>query len=103
MNQYNLPLYLSAVVEEFYFAPPDLRQALRRVTELETLANCLSETVKEKSIALTHQKKANKSVCVCVCACVCVYHSTTKFKIFVVYWFTTKFLRINIFRSLLVY
>jgi hypothetical protein len=38
----------------------NLRQALRRVTELETLANCLSETVKEKSIALTHQKKANK-------------------------------------------
>lgn len=38
----------------------NLRQALRRVSELEALANSLSETVKEKSIALTHQKKANK-------------------------------------------
>ena len=38
----------------------DVRQSLRRVSELEALANSLSESVKEKSIALTHQKKANK-------------------------------------------
>ena len=40
----------------------DLQQSLRRISELEALANSLSESVKEKSIALTHQKKANKSV-----------------------------------------
>ena len=50
----------------------DLQQSLRRISELEALANSLSESVKEKSIALTHQKKANKSVCVCVCVCLCV-------------------------------
>ena len=66
---------------------PGLRHAMKQITELESLANNLSETVKEKSIALTHQKKANKSVklweevkgmgnvahfvsCVCVCVCV---------------------------------
>jgi hypothetical protein len=38
----------------------DLQQSLRRISELEALANSLSESVKEKSIALTHQKKANK-------------------------------------------
>ena len=38
----------------------DVRQSLRRVSELEALANSLSESVKEKSIALSHQKKANK-------------------------------------------
>lgn len=37
-----------------------LHDSIRRVRELETLANSLSETVKEKSIALLHQKKANK-------------------------------------------
>lgn len=38
----------------------DLRQTLKRVKELEGLANSLSGSVKEKSLALTHQKKANK-------------------------------------------
>ena len=38
----------------------DLQQTLRRMSELEVLANNMSESVKEKSIALTHQKKANK-------------------------------------------
>ena len=37
-----------------------LHDSVRRVKELEALANNLSETVKEKSIALLHQKKANK-------------------------------------------
>ena len=37
-----------------------LQDSLRRVKELEALANNLSESVKEKSIALLHQKKANK-------------------------------------------
>ena len=37
-----------------------LHESIRRVKELEALANNLSETVKEKSIALLHQKKANK-------------------------------------------
>lgn len=37
-----------------------LQESLRRVKELEALANNLSESVKEKSIALLHQKKANK-------------------------------------------
>ena len=38
----------------------DLRQTMKRVRELESLANSLSGSVKEKSLALTHQKKANK-------------------------------------------
>lgn len=38
----------------------DLRQTMKRVKELEGLANSLSGSVKEKSLALTHQKKANK-------------------------------------------
>lgn len=37
-----------------------LQDSIRRVKELEALANNLSEAVKEKSIALLHQKKANK-------------------------------------------
>ena len=37
-----------------------LHDSLRRIKELEALANNLSESVKEKSIALLHQKKANK-------------------------------------------
>lgn len=37
-----------------------LLDSVRRVRELEALANNLSEVVKEKSIALLHQKKANK-------------------------------------------
>lgn len=38
----------------------DLRLALRRISELESLANSLSESVKEKTISLSHQKRANK-------------------------------------------
>lgn len=38
----------------------DLRAALRRICELESLANSLSESVKEKTISLSHQKRANK-------------------------------------------
>ena len=57
------PDYLSATVFSVILPPhTDLRQALKQVSELESLANSLSESVKEKSIALTHQKKANKSV-----------------------------------------
>lgn len=37
-----------------------VHESVRRVKELEALANNLSETVKEKSISLLHQKKANK-------------------------------------------
>ena len=37
-----------------------LRQSVKRVHELETLSNSLSEEVKEKSLALLHQKKTNK-------------------------------------------
>ena len=39
-----------------------LRQSVKRVHELETLSNSLSEEVKEKSLALAHQKRTNKSV-----------------------------------------
>ena len=35
---------------------------MKRVGELESLANSLSESVREKSVALQHQKKANKLV-----------------------------------------
>ena len=38
----------------------DLKLALKRVSELESLANSLSQSVKEKSVTITHQKKANK-------------------------------------------
>lgn len=38
----------------------DLRLALRRISELESLANSLSESVKDKTISLAHQKRANK-------------------------------------------
>lgn len=36
------------------------QKAMKRIGELETLANSLSESVKEKSIGLTHQREANK-------------------------------------------
>eukprot|EP00731_Ephydatia_muelleri_P021163 Em0013g890a len=36
------------------------QKAAKRLSELETLANSLSESVKEKSIALAHQREANK-------------------------------------------
>ena len=38
----------------------DLKLAQKRISELETLANSLSQSVKEKSVTITHQKKANK-------------------------------------------
>ena len=50
-----------------------LRQAMRQVSELESLANSLSESVKEKSIALSHQKKANKSVKFSPLSSVCLH------------------------------
>ncbi|XP_019859378.1 PREDICTED: coiled-coil domain-containing protein 149-like [Amphimedon queenslandica] len=37
-----------------------LRQSVRRVQELEVLANSLSEEVKEKSLALSHSRKTNR-------------------------------------------
>lgn len=38
----------------------DLKLAVRRISELESLANCLSQSIKEKSVTITHQKKANR-------------------------------------------
>ncbi|XP_064382344.1 coiled-coil domain-containing protein 149-like [Halichondria panicea] len=38
----------------------DAQLSLRRISELETIGNSLSESVKEKTIALAHQKRANK-------------------------------------------
>lgn len=38
----------------------DLKLAMKRISELESLANSLSQSVKEKSVTITHQKKANK-------------------------------------------
>lgn len=38
----------------------DLKLAVKRIGELESLANSLSQSVKEKSVTITHQKKANK-------------------------------------------
>lgn len=38
----------------------DLKLAVKRISELESLANSLSQSVKEKSVTITHQKKANK-------------------------------------------
>ena len=42
--------------------PPltDPRHCVRRAGELELLANSLSESVKDKSVALVHQKRTNK-------------------------------------------
>jgi chromosome segregation ATPase len=40
----------------------DLRLAVKRIGELESLANSLSQSVKEKSVTITHQKKANKAL-----------------------------------------
>lgn len=40
----------------------DLRLTTKRIGELESLANSLSQSVKEKSVTLTHQKKANKAL-----------------------------------------
>ncbi len=37
---------------------------LRRISELEVLANSLSQSVKEKSVMITHQKKANKMLAI---------------------------------------
>lgn len=42
----------------------DLKLALKRISELETLANSLSQSVKEKSVTITHQKKANKMLAI---------------------------------------
>ena len=38
----------------------DPRHCVRRAGELELLANSLSESVKDKSVALVHQKRTNK-------------------------------------------
>lgn len=38
----------------------DVQSLLRRIDELESIGNSLSESVKEKTIALAHQKRANK-------------------------------------------
>lgn len=38
----------------------DLKLAVKRISELESLANSLSQSVKEKSVTITHQKSANK-------------------------------------------
>ena len=38
----------------------DWKLAMKRIAELESLANSLSQSVKEKSVTITHQKKANK-------------------------------------------
>lgn len=38
----------------------ELRQSMKRVQELDSLANSLSEEVKEKSLALAHQRKTNR-------------------------------------------
>ena len=38
----------------------DFKLATRRIAELESLANNLTETVKVKSVTISHQKKANK-------------------------------------------
>lgn len=38
----------------------DLKLAVRKIAELESLANSLSQSVKDKSVTITHQKKANK-------------------------------------------
>ena len=38
----------------------DLKLAVKRISELESLANSLSQSVKEKSVTITHQKAANK-------------------------------------------
>lgn len=38
----------------------DLKLATKRISELESLANSLSQSIKEKSVTVTHQKKANK-------------------------------------------
>ena len=38
----------------------DIKLATKRISELESLANSLSQSVKEKSVTITHQKKANK-------------------------------------------
>lgn len=38
----------------------DLKLTVKRISELESLANSLSQSVKEKSVTITHQKKANK-------------------------------------------
>lgn len=38
----------------------DLKLMVKRMSEMESLANSLSQSVKEKSVTITHQKKANK-------------------------------------------
>ncbi len=38
----------------------DMKLAVKRISELESLANSLSQSVKEKSVTITHQKAANK-------------------------------------------
>ena len=38
----------------------DLKLAVKRINELESLANSLSQSVKEKSVTIAHQKVANK-------------------------------------------
>lgn len=40
----------------------DLKLAVKRINELESLANSLSQSVKEKSVTITHQKRANKAL-----------------------------------------
>lgn len=46
-----------------------LRQSVRRLQELEVLANSLSEEVKEKSLALSHSRKTNRCIFLCMLYC----------------------------------
>ena len=46
-----------------------LRQSVRRLQELEVLANSLSEEVKEKSLALSHSRKTNRCIFLCMPYC----------------------------------
>lgn len=48
-----------------------LRQSVRRLQELEVLANSLSEEVKEKSLALSHSRKTNRCIFLCMLYCLC--------------------------------
>ena len=40
----------------------DLKLTVKRISELESLANSLSQSVKEKSVTIAHQKKANRAL-----------------------------------------
>lgn len=64
-------ILFNAIMSPLLLLITALRQSVRRLQELEVLANSLSEEVKEKSLALSHSRKTNRCIFLCMLYCLC--------------------------------